>query len=1062
MKTQIVILGLAGAFLILNSPVLAIERLVPSQYSTIQAAIDDCNNGDVVIAESNIYTGTGNRDIDFNGKAITVRSTDPNDPNIVAATVIDCEGSGRGFYFHSGEGPNSILSGLTIKRGKVTDRPGVGGGIYCSGSSPTIEKCVITDNHVYGTNGYFSNKHGGDACGGGMYFSSSSTAVIRCTFNSNTSEGGKGYNSTVNFSYSSDGGNGAGGGMYCESNSAVTVRNCIFQGNRTCGGDGGDGAFIELPPDLFIIVYPGNGGDGYGGGVYCSEDSPLQIIGCSMYANEAVRGNRGSGGGGSNGISRGGGVYGNAEVENCIVWANTAISSPQIYGDPVVSYSDVEDGFSGEGNIDADPCFIDPAGGDYHLLFDSPCVGEGDPNYEPVPRETDIDGDSRIIDGRIDIGADEFNPEIPFLEISPDLFEFEAMKNGPNPAPQILFVSNSQGGVLTWVVTEDCNWLEVYPENGQCTDEVNEVTLNVDISGIAAGFYNCELTINADGTLNSPQVATATLRIYDEDGVLKVPSEYGTIQAAIDVARPSDTVIVAEGTYTGVGNKDLDYGGKAITVRSIDPEDPCVVAETVIDCENSGRGFYFHNGEEADSVLTGFTIKRGRVQGRPARGGGIYCSGSSPTIMNCIITSNQALGSHGDPHGEKAYGGGVYCGSNSYLTLIDCTVSSNRAIGGGGDSLWCSPMSGCYGGLGGGGGGYGGGIYSSSDSSLTIVGCIISDNSASGGSGGVYSETGAGVIEGASGGWAWGGGVYCGSVATIINSCSIVNNTAMGGDGGQVNDPYSFDGDGGLAFGGGLCGTVAISNSIISGNQASRGAGDLTVPLSGGGGICCTASSSIINCLITGNSAPFFGTGIYVLYDGNHTIIKGCTLSNNTAAYAVDCDGFGLYPAAATITDSIIWDHNGWDVSTSCSVTYSCLEQNVVGTGNVHSDPCFVTGPFGDYYLSQIAAGQAFDSPCMDAGSDTADNLGMDIFTTRTDEIGDAGVVDMGYHYPAPIAADINKDCVVDAVDYVILASQWRQEPGIPSADIAPPGGDGIVNEKDLAVLADTWLWEEQ
>jgi hypothetical protein len=299
-------------------------------------------------------------------------------------------------------------------------------------------------------------------------------------------------------------------------------------------------------------------------------------------------------------------------------------------------------------------------------------------------------------------------------------------------------------------------------------------------------------------------------------------------------------------------------------------------------------------------------------------------------------------------------------------------------------------------------------------------------------------------------------------MATIINNCSIVSNTATGGDGGQVNDPYSFDGDGGLAFGGGLCGTVAISNSAISGNQASRGAGELMVPLSGGGGICCTASSSIINCLITGNSAPFFGTGIYVLYDGNHTIIKGCTLSNNTAAYAVDCDGFGLYPAAATITDSIIWDHNGWDVSTSCSVTYSCLEQNVVGTGNVHSDPCFVTGPFGDYYLSQIAAGQAFDSPCVDAGSDTADNLGMDIFTTRTDEIGDAGVVDMGYHFPAPIAADINKDCVVDAVDYTILASQWRQEPGIPSADIAPPGGDGIVNEKDLAVLADTWLWEEQ
>ncbi len=79
------------------------------------------------------------------------------------------------------------------------------------------------------------------------------------------------------------------------------------------------------------------------------------------------------------------------------------------------------------------------------------------------------------------------------------------------------------------------------------------------------------------------------------------------------------------------------------------------------------------------------------------------------------------------------------------------------------------------------------------------------------------------------------------------------------------------------------------------------------------------------------------------------------------------------------------------------------------GPGMMDEDPLFTAGPEGDYYLSQIAAGQEIDSPCVDAGSGPAHNscfgalngeICLDSLWTRTDEIADSGIVDMGYHYP--------------------------------------------------------------
>ncbi len=143
---------------------------------------------------------------------------------------------------------------------------------------------------------------------------------------------------------------------------------------------------------------------------------------------------------------------------------------------------------------------------------------------------------------------------------------------------------------------------------------------------------------------------------------LLVPSQYTTIQAGINAANAGDTVLVASGTYTGTGNKNLNFGGRAIVVKAeFGPE------ETVIDCQSSGQGFYFHTGETNSSVVYGFTIKSGNT----SYGGGIRINGASPTIERCIIRNNNG-----------SYGGGMYINGGS-PDIYHNTITGNTASNGG-------------------------------------------------------------------------------------------------------------------------------------------------------------------------------------------------------------------------------------------------------------------------------------------------------------------------------------------------------------------------------------------
>jgi len=163
-----------------------------------------------------------------------------------------------------------------------------------------------------------------------------------------------------------------------------------------------------------------------------------------------------------------------------------------------------------------------------------------------------------------------------------------------------------------------------------------------------------------------------------------------TIQDGINLAASGDVVVVAPGTYTGAGNRNITFGGKNITVQS-----QAGALFTVIDCQNGGNGFNFTNGETLAAVLDGFTIKNGLAN----KGGGIQIDTASPTIRYCVIskcTANAIGGGiavkKGDPQiysntidGNNCLlvggGGGVTLGAQSHAKLWQNIISNS--VGGG-------------------------------------------------------------------------------------------------------------------------------------------------------------------------------------------------------------------------------------------------------------------------------------------------------------------------------------------------------------------------------------------
>jgi predicted outer membrane repeat protein len=456
---------------VVQAKTLTVEGSGRADFRSIAAAVEAAASGDVIVIEPGTYSGG----IDIAGKVLTLRSRDPNNPNIVGSTGIDC---GRGQAFRIGDkgGTRVTLAGLTIHNGHGKSE---GGAVLMEEADLDVINCVFRDN----TSG---------RAGGAIYSRDGRARFVRCTFSGNTTgvEGGGavfargGILTFLNCSFEAN-----TGSALRNTNGDVTLTECTFRKNS--GEDGGaiqsrsdDEVATGVAPRLNLVrctfienaavssggaifnhwttatlhacTFKSNTAGQDGGAIYSRSNSSLTLGNCAFIGNMAVD----LGGAIANWYSSstritnstfvansaavGGAVVGKgasyARINHCILWKNVAaqgrslalLSNPWDYAGPAraaVEFSDLEGGRGGayvepdgvlswgSGNIDADPQFIGVS--DYGLSGRSPCIDTGDPLYVPDPKLKDLAGNPRLSGVTVDMGAYEAGPVAVYRFWSP-------------------------------------------------------------------------------------------------------------------------------------------------------------------------------------------------------------------------------------------------------------------------------------------------------------------------------------------------------------------------------------------------------------------------------------------------------------------------------------------------------------------------------------------------------------------------------------------------------------------------------------------------------------------
>ena len=616
----------------LGAPINAL--LVPSEYATIQAAIDSANDGDMILVADGTYTGAGNKELTWNGteKHITVKSA--NGPE---NCIIDLEDSGRAFTFISGTGNNSIwitaadvIDGFTIRNGNTNDYAGA---IYCyygyeNDVSPTIRNCVFENN---------TSNYGGAICIDG-----GSSLITNCVFDSNSANyGGAIYlgsaggdtepliqQCTFTGNSADLAWNGQGGAIYLtnvSTNEDCRINNNTFDGNSA--PNGGAIYFSTSSPEVSGNLFVNNTGSTNASALYIYNYDGPTISNCTIANNtgpEAVY------------------CYGfNGTVEpvfiNTIIWDSDSSFGFQdtSQANPIISYCNLDSGFpttgtDGGSNISIDPLFCSPDSGNYTLAENSSCVAAG-ANGSNV-------GAFGVGCGSIHIG--------PLWYVATTGSDATGNGTDTNPFATIQTGIDSASDGETVLVAAG-TYVENINYNGKNISVIGEDRETTIVDGDSVGTVVI---------FNNGEDSTAVLSGFT---ITNGSSEYGGGIYCNNNSSPSFENLI-------INSNSADRGAGIYCKISSNPNLVNVTISGNFANVNGGGGYFFSS---SSPTLTNVMIS-GNTASNHA--GGIWFSESISSLVNVTISGNTGGGS---------WGAGIFCNNNSNLSLENVTITGNTSGG---------------------------------------------------------------------------------------------------------------------------------------------------------------------------------------------------------------------------------------------------------------------------------------------------------------------------------------------------------------------------------------------
>ena len=623
--------------------------------ATIQACIDITREGDVITLGEGTYQGDGNRDLDINGKGITLRSE-----NGLGNVVIDC--GGRPDEFHQGLviddiATEVVLEGLWIINGNGPR----GGGIYCNQSNVTIIHCIFYN-------------HKTDS-GGGLFSSGSTVTIDRSAFLGNYS------------AYS-------GAGIDCWQ-SDLTISNSLINGNLAGRYGGGISVAVNSTIEITNCTISQNRAEQHGGGIFCRHESELHLSHTILWEDQSLfdgpeialvnRSNRPS----------------QVSIEYC-----------NLQGGPEEIYLEEDCELSWEtGNIEQNPRFLETGrwqnggkqeniasdlwlAGDLRLQEHSVCIDAGSADYQPALHVKEFDGYSRMVKGWVDIGAYEHQLEADWIVDDDSMHDpgpgdpaiSDALEDGSSLRPfdtiqealdmaqagdTIIIRDGVYHGMGNHDLTVIAKALTIQSENGP------QRTI-IDCKRLGQGFYLDQITeddITLEGLTITNGWAVRGGGIYSRNSSAQIKnciirnnqatSCGGGIYCEGDLHQASYPVI---SNSQILGNRANGPGGGIdIYYSNIYP--------TIVNNVIAGNVSYLRGG--GLSVFTTNTpaiiINNTVTSNRSPDGGGIYFNASSGSqLNNCILWKNESQ-THNDLHVQQF--GQLFM---SHVDVDYCNVESNE------------------------------------------------------------------------------------------------------------------------------------------------------------------------------------------------------------------------------------------------------------------------------------------------------------------------------------------------------------------------------------------------